>query len=219
MKTTILTAIYDDYDLLKQTVPQSIDVEWVCVTDNQYLTPAKNRDGWRIVHEPRSYLSPRFAAKLPKMTPWLYTNTETSIWIDASFQVKSERFAEEILQYATPLAQFVHPWRNCCYQEAKVCLQLRKDTAERIHSSIKLLETGGHPKEWGLWATGIIARRHTSEVVQMGFDWLAKVYEYSYRDQITHPMVCREHGLRPVNLPGVYFDHEWLQYNGSKRHG
>lgn len=215
--TTILTANYNDYDLLKFVLPQSIDVRWIAVTDNPSWPSSYN--GWEVVYEPRPHVHPNRAAKTPKMMPWLYTDTDTSIWIDASFRVMSQTFAEEALSYANPIAQFIHPWRDCAYKEAEESILLTaKYGGEKIVEQIFHLREEGHPNHWGLWATGIIARRHTSNVIKMGSDWLAEVYMNTYQDQISHPDVCRRNGLRPTNFPGSYFAGPWVSYEGSGRH-
>jgi hypothetical protein len=215
MKTTILTAIYDQYDELKPVLDQSIDVDWVCVTDTPYHPYS---GGWKIVHEPRPHLHPNRAAKLPKMLPMLYASTDTSIWIDASFRVTSRFFAEEALNYAQPIAQFRHPWRDCIYAEAEESLRLSKYAGEPIEEQMHGYHEYGHPKDWGLWATGVIARRHTPDVIRMGYQWLADVYEYSYQDQLSHPYACSANNLRPIDFPGTHLANDWLAYEGSGRH-
>lgn len=214
MRTTIITAVYDTYDSLKPITKQSLDTKWICVTDDKTLAV----DGWEIVYEPRSHLSPRFAAKIPKTLPWLYTDTETSVWLDASFKVKSPNFTKEVLEYANPLAQFKHPWRKCAYAEAKTCIAIPKDSKEILTAQMDYLEQINHPYNWGLWATGVIARKHTLEVIKMGYQWLSEIQRFSTRDQVSHPSVCRANGLRPNTLPGVYFDGPWLEYQGSIKH-
>lgn len=216
MKTTIITGIYDSYDTLKPPLPQSIDVEWICVTDVAEVRG--NLNGWRIVYEPRPHLHPNRAAKTPKMLPWLYASTDTSIWIDASFRVTSPTFAEEVLKYADPIAQFKHPWRDCVFDEAYECYSIPKYNKEVLASQVVHLIKNDHPRNWGLWATGVIARRHTPEVIQMGCDWLADVHKFSFQDQVSHPDVCRRNGLRPIDLPGTHFSNPWLAYEGSGRH-
>jgi hypothetical protein len=222
-KTTIITAIYDDYDTLKPVCKQSIDVNWICVTDDydKYLNTLEGGDyGWNIIYEPRPHLHPNRAAKLPKCLPWLYTDTGSSIWIDASYQVVSPTFAEDVLHYADPIAQFSHPWRQCVYDEVAESMLLPKYANEREWLGVQeaTLKLKNFPAKWGLWATGVIARHHTNGVIQSGFDWLAELYKFSYQDQISHPEVMWRNELRPVNLPGTHLHNEWLSYQGSGRH-
>lgn len=218
----ILTSIYNSFDTLKPILPQSTDVEWICVTDTYWPQPNDPpvTNGWKIVYEPRPHLHSARAAKTPKCLPWLYTSAESSIWIDASYRVTSTNFAEEAIRHADPIAQFKHPWRNCAFDEADEILRIPKhvNEYENVKRAITALSDSGHPDNWGLWATGVIARRHTDDVISAGFDWLSNIYRYSVRDQISHPDVMRRWGLRPINLPGTHLANDWLQYEGSNRH-
>jgi hypothetical protein len=209
----LVTAIYDGYDTLKPYAPQSVDVDAVCVTDDPLLTS----DTWRVVYEPRSGVHPNRAAKGPKCLPWDYTEATSSVWIDAAYRVVSPNFVDEALSYAKPIAQFVHPWRACIFDEATVSLQMVKYHGEPIEQQIARY-MGKHPAQWGLWATGVIARRHTADVRAFGNAWLFELMRYSFQDQLSEPYALRELGLRPESLPGNHLDNAWLSYEASGRH-
>jgi hypothetical protein len=218
----ILTAIYDSYDELKPVLPQAgADVEWICVHDG--APPDGNAaGGWTLVYEPRPGVHPNRAAKHPKYEPWKYTDAPVSLWVDASFRVVSDRFAVEATAGLTdeePIAQFAHPWRNCLYAEAKESASLAKYVGEPVLKQAEAYRQAGHPEGWGLWATGVIARRHTEAVQRMGWLWLAETYRWSFQDQISQPFALREKGLRPQALPGTHLATPWLAYEGSARHG
>lgn len=212
----IITAIYDRYDTLKPALPQKgTTVEWVCVTDepglpDEYL-------GWKIIHEPRLIHANR-AAKRPKYRPWEYTQADASVWIDASFRITSDRFAAEAMSYADPIAQFVHPWRDCLYTEASASADLFKYAGEPVREQAAHYRELQHPERWGLWATGVIARRHTEPVRELGGMWTEETHRWSFQDQISQPYVLRLTGLRPDLLPGTHFANPWLSYEGSERH-
>ena len=217
----ILTAIYDGYDELKPVLPQAgVDVDWVLVTDTP---PSAVPDlGWRVVYEPRPGVHPNRGAKHPKYEPWKYTDAPVSIWVDASFRIVSDQFAVEAtasLSDEEPIAQFVHPWRDCLYSEAKESAGLAKYAGEPVLEQAESYRAAGHPENWGLWATGVIARRHTEAVRKMGWLWLAETYRWSFQDQISQPFALREKGLRPTALPGNHLATPWLAYEGSARHG
>jgi hypothetical protein len=219
----LITAIYDSYDLLKPTMPQQgVSVDWVLVTDDEALSEEHTARGWRVVFEPRAGVHPNRAAKHPKYEPWKYTDAAVSVWVDASFRIVSERFAVEATATLTdgePIAQFVHPWRDCLYAEAKESAGLPKYAGEPVLEQADHYADRGHPESWGLWATGVIARRHTAAVRELGVRWLAETYEWSFQDQISQPYVLRETGLRPQALPGTHLATPWLAYEGSARHG
>lgn len=216
----LVTAIYDSYDELKPTLPQKgMSVDWVLVTDDEALKDEATVRGWRVVYEPRPGVHPNRAAKHAKYEPWKYTQAESSVWVDASFRVVSERFAAEALAHADPIAQFAHPWRDCLYTEAKESAGLPKYAGEPVLEQAESYRAAGHPENWGLWATGVIARQHTEAVRKMGWLWLAETYRWSFQDQISQPFALRETGLRPAAFPGNHLATPWLAYEGSARHG
>ena len=216
----LITAIYDGYDDLKPTMPQKgVNVDWVLVTDDEALKDEATARGWRVVYEPRPGVHPNRAAKHPKYEPWKYTDAEQSVWVDASFRIVSPTMAAEALAHADPIAQFAHPWRDCLFTEAKESAGLAKYAGEPVLEQAEDYRQAGHPENWGLWATGFIARRHTEAVRKMGWLWLAETYRWSFQDQISQPFALREKGLRPTALPGTHLATPWLAYEGSSRHG
>src|SRR3546814_8001152 len=145
----IITAIYGAYDELKPVLPQmGVDVEWILVTDA--VPDADQAEGWTIVHDPQPGTHPNRAAKSAKFRPWEYTDAPASIWVDASFRVVSDRFAVEALAHAAPIAQFVHPWRDCLYTEAEASVPLAKYEGEPIgepaHSSREIGRATGRER-------------------------------------------------------------------------
>jgi hypothetical protein len=211
----IVTAIYDGFDTLKPVLAQDgVDVDWVLVTD-QALADSL---GWRVVVEPRPDLPPVRAAKAPKFEPWNYTSAPASIWIDASFRVISDQFATAAIKHAKPIAQFSHPWRDCVYAEAAEITALGMDPDGAAARQTAHYRETGHPEHWGLWATGVIARKHTAAVKRMGAAWAREVAAGSARDQISQAPALRTAKLRPTVLPGEYFSSPWLAFEESDRH-
>lgn len=219
MRATVLTAIYDSYDELKPTCPQDIDVDWICVTDDASLASgAQDRRGWTIAYEPRHGVHPNRAAKTPKMLPWRYTDTPCSVWVDASYGVTSQTFVSDVLAIADPIAQFVHPWRSCIYDEADASVVLAKYDGEPILEQMPVYLAEGHPAHWGLWATGVIARWHTDDIKDFGYRWLGDNVRFSFQDQLSEPPALRAFGLRPTALPGDHMVNPWLAFRPSVRH-
>jgi hypothetical protein len=219
-RAAVLTAIYDSYDTLKPALPQDgVEVEWICVTDDDALARGDADPlGWTVVHEPRVGTHPNRAAKRPKTFPTEYTPAGASVWVDASFAVASPTFVADALAHADPVAQFVHPWRGCVFDEATASAPIPKYAGEPILAQAAQYERAGMPAGWGLWATGVIARKHTPEVAEWGRLWAREIDLWSFQDQISHPYVCWSTGVRPVGLPGMHLANRWLAYQGSGRH-
>lgn len=216
-KVAIITVINDNYDSLKPVLSQTgVEVEWILVTDSVPGEPL----GWNVIHEP-VVGHPNTSSKPPKTSPWRYTDAEHSIYIDASYRITSPTFAIEaisLLSEASPIAQFVHPWRDCCYDEATYSATLPKYAGEPLMAMAEAYRIRGHPSHWGLWASGCIIRIHTPAVLQFGAWWQGEIEEWSYQCQVSEPPCLRSAGLRPIGLPGTHFANPWMQYEASGRH-
>jgi hypothetical protein len=207
----IVTAIYGGHDVLKPVMPQDgIDVDWVLVTD----TMPEDAKGWRVVVEPRPDTPPVRAAKRPKLLPQEYTDAPASIWVDAAYRIVSPRFVTEAIAHADPVAQFKHPWRDCLYAEAAALGPLGLDPDGDAVWQAHRYREAGHPEGWGLWASGVIARKHTAAVKRMGVMWAKEIDAGSSRDQVSQPFVLRKTRLRPSLLPGTHLANGWLKHEG-----
>jgi hypothetical protein len=233
----------DNYDSLKPVMPQDgAEVDWVCLTDSVPLAMAAQErpvpdgtggerlalmhpTGWEIIPYQRlKGEHPNRAAKAPKTHPRLFTHAPASVWLDASFRVVSPRLVVDTLTIAHErgpgIAQFVHPWRRCAIEEGMYSAELPKYADERtkLLRQIMTYTEQGMPQDWGLWATGVIARHHTHEVTVWGQRWARQIADHSYQDQVGHAFTCWKMGLRPAPLPGNHLGNQWLAYEGSGRH-
>ena len=172
MRTAIVSAIFGASDEIKRPFGQhNVDCEYLLITDDAALSSgAVDAKGWQIIYEP-SELSPVRAAKIPKLFPWRYTDAPTSVWVDGSIEVRSPNFAKNLLEVANPLAMYAHPDRDCLFDEANLTLHIGRYELEWpiINQQVEAYES--HSKNSGLWASGIIARRHTDEVKVFSEAW------------------------------------------------
>ncbi len=219
----VITAIYGAYDTLKPVMPQAgLDVDWVLVTDDPTFRGAAL--GWRVVYLPRPGVHPNRAAKQPKLFPWEFTPARRSVWLDASFRVTSPRFVAGALgcvDEIDPVGQFVHPWRDCVYDEAEASRALPKYAGEDFgDQAAGYRDVMCHPEHWGLWATGVIARSDHSDrrTRNLSDTWSELIDAGTFQDQVSQPVALRCSGLRPVPLPGTHFANPWVTYEGSGRH-
>lgn len=243
IRAAVLTALMDNYDTLKPILPQDgADVRWTCLTDSAQLTAEASEQlvpdgdrgeqlalvhptGWEIVpyHRPPGE-HPNRAAKAPKVNPGLFTDRHVSVWLDASFRVVSNHFVRDMAAHAagshSGVAQFRHPWRGCLFDEIKASLELPKYAGEAqvLQRQQTVYLDASMPRNWGLWATGVIARYHTDEVLAWGAFWGREIAQHSYQDQVSHPFACWRYDTRPADLPGNHLGNRWLSYEGSGRH-
>jgi hypothetical protein len=203
MTVTIISSVYGNYDT-PEYVPQTVDVDWVLVTDGQTdVDPA-----WRQIIEPRPHMHPRLAAKVAKCRPDLYTESDVTIWVDASIVVRP-RFAQWILDELGdhPIAQIPHPQRTSIVDEAEVSAGMVKYQGQPVREQAAHYTRQGHQPSWGLWATGLIARHRTSPLQTLGDRWLTEQLRWTYQDQLSQPYVLHWSGIRPHDLTGGLWHH------------
>lgn len=216
MKVTVITAIYGGYEELKPAMPQiGHDVDFLCLTDD----PELFANGWQIATEDDLPNDPNMAGKFPKCCPWAYCNPDVgaSIWIDASFRITSRNMVADLIARAHPIAQFLHPDRDCIYEEARASMGLERYRDLPLQQQIDSYTTD-HPAHWGLWAAGVIARRHDAGVRRFGAEWIEECERWGVQDQVSEPFALRRNGLRPASLPNSLYSNPWLSFEPSKKH-
>lgn len=211
--TTIISSVYGDYDQPEFT-PQSVPVDCVMVTDGLTEIP----EGWSTVIEPRPHMHPRLAAKVAKCRPDLYTSDDITIWVDASIVLRP-RFAEWVLDELDEhgLAQLPHPVRQSIVDEAEVSAGMEKYANQAVLAQATYyVQQRSHPPAWGMWATGIIARRRSTVNSTLGARWLAEQVRWTYQDQISQPFVLHDMGVRPHDLTGPLWHHPHFTVRGHR---
>lgn len=195
-KLVIYTAITGDYDKLRTPLFENDNLTYVCFTNN----PKIKSDIWNIEYIQDEQLDNRYLAKKIKMNPDLYFKEfETSIWIDGKFEVLGD-FRTYIEKYGKdkPILCFPHFQRECIYDEAAVCLCVKKGKKEDIVRQIAGYYEEGYPMNNGLYEMGCIVRRHNDELVKkLMREWEKEVTYYSYRDQLSFPYICWKNDFVP----------------------
>lgn len=195
----VYTAIYGGYDFLHPhaDVP---NVEWRCFTDDANLS----HPDWEIIVEPARFPHPRLSAKWRKCHPPL--DDPLTLWIDGCVEVTDRIFLERVRAVCkpeTPIALWPHPQRNRVTDEALFSERLAKYEGLDMRGQVAdYLKWRPDLDDLGLFASTVIARHATPEVLQMGAAWLAHCAAYTYQDQLSLPLVLADYGLTPRALPG-----------------
>lgn len=195
----VYTAIYGGYDFLHWH-PEIEGVEWRCYTDGEHIG---DDAGWDIVTEPGRHAHPRTSAKWRKCHPPL--DHDRSLWVDGCAVVRHEDFVRQVeglLTEQTPLALWRHPDRSDIYAEAQVSARMRKYQGLDVVGQVRRYAERLDPLTLGLYASTVIGRLHTPEVLQMCAAWFAHCDLETYQDQLSLPVLLHDYGITPVSLPG-----------------
>ena len=184
MRVALITGCYGSYDPVRPLPEGHGFDDAVLVTDDRDIVT----EGWRVHYEPRDE-APRLAAKRPKMMPWLFTDCDAAVWLDASFEVNSGfgPWARAHLE-RDDFVVWTHPeGRIDIRQEGAVSMQLEKYKGSRIPGQVDSYAADGLPESWGLFACGTVGWRFTPEAKALGVRWFAEQSAWSIQDQISLP--------------------------------
>lgn len=184
MSVAVVSSSYGGYDNIDARPEQSLDAEWIMVTDN----PELDAPGWNVIVEKRPHMHPRLAAKVPKCVPFTYTNADTIVWMDASCRLLQRHALASLVEASggAPLGQVTHPWRDCIYDEAEASIGMPKYDGQPIREQVAHYKDCGYPVHGGLFATGLIVRNKLNDIqAEFGYRWLAEQVYWSYQDQLS----------------------------------
>jgi hypothetical protein len=179
---TIYTAIFGDYDDLKEPLDASYVKGWkmICFT-NQDITSKH----WTIHKVPLMPCGPTKTARYYKIMFHKHIETEFSMWIDATFFINTDLNEWWNGRFLPSFTTIQHPFDDCIYQEATNCINGGKDDFRVIREQIRQYKHIGLPFSNGLIASGILMRQNTPEVRDICMTWWDQVQSQSCRDQIS----------------------------------
>jgi hypothetical protein len=84
------------------------------------------------------------------------------------------------------VATFIHPDRNCIYEEAEQISRLGLDHSETIQTCVKRLHEAGMPLQNGLFETNVLYSKPADYAVRNFYDtWWRNIFLGSRRDQMS----------------------------------
>lgn len=198
-KSVVYTAIFGDYDRLRDPARISEDCDYVCLTDNAGLTSKR----WKIVAVPEDGTPAGLKDRKVKILAHRYfPEYENSLYIDGNITLAGDasHLVNKYLDKGV-MALSRHRDRDCIYEEAAICLQRRKGDAPAIARQIAKYRAAGYPDKNGLYANNVLLRKHNSpEVIRVMEDWWSEVQKESNRDQISFPFIARKNNFTPEIL-------------------
>lgn len=179
IKKAIYTVITNGYDTLK--VPRQIckDYDYICFTDDENL----KSNFWRIVLVQKE--SKHLQREIKILSHVYLHDYDFTIYIDGSMLVKRDlsklldRIGEKDILFVE------HHSRNCVYKEAEAVLKLNKDTEETVKIQVNKYREIGFPENWGMFQTGLMARRKTDKCIEFCTAWFKELEQHSHRDQLS----------------------------------
>ena len=162
-RKAVYTFIFGDYDDLKTPCVLTEGWDYICFTDD----PNLHSDVWRVRVSPRrttdhALETKKFAVKHMILFYHYLEGYDLSLSIGGQIVINCnlDDFLSEHFNDTGDMLLCRHPWRDCVYEEGEECKRIGKDDPQRIDAQMQRYRREGYPQHYGLYSTGIIARRH-----------------------------------------------------------
>lgn len=215
-RVVFFTAVAGGYDRILPPVVIDERADYVAFTDDP------RHDNGSIWQERRFDFvdaDPSRTARFAKTHPHLYfADYDAAVWVDGNLQIAC-RYADLMKGQSadTGLVTWIHPFRDCVYDEIEECQRRNKDDPGVMQAHVQQLRAAGYPAKYGLVESSVIVfnRLGPAEIAFLT-DWWRLIDNGSRRDQLSfNPALWRnpgvkvgylgEHGVQMRNDPRFVF--------------
>ncbi len=216
-RITVVTSVLGGWDNLHPPSAEALrnsNARYVAFVDDP-LQPACPPWEFRPAYTPLAHTGRN--SRIPKILPHLMldSDTEYSVWHDGCFALRErpEKIIADTLDHGAFIAAHKHPaTRSCLYEEAALCIEANIGDKGELSRQMITYELRGHPKKTGLWACGMLVRKHTAAVAEFNEAWWKAYQEGSSRDQIAFPYALRQCGLQIHTIEQDVWSGKYLEF-------
>lgn len=124
---------------------------------------------------------------------------EASIWMDSNVQIMTPYLyhrVEELYDEGVLFSSMWHPVRKCIYEEAFAVVNMMVEHENVVVDWCHKLRKENYPKNYGLFETCVLYRKHKLEKVsEVDAFWWRCIENYSRRDQLSCNYALWQHGM------------------------
>lgn len=183
-KLVVYTALFGNYDKLRDPKRMYSGCEFVCFTDQKDL----KSDIWEIRQVNNGELPPAMMNRHYKFFPHLYfSDYEYSLYVDANIEIigAPDKLVDKYLDDCL-ISCPKHFLRNCLYEEAHICILEKKATEQDVSKLLDKYLHENFPKNYGLAENNIIYRKHNDPtIIKMMNAWWEFIASGPKRDQLS----------------------------------
>jgi glycosyltransferase involved in cell wall biosynthesis len=204
---TVVTAIAGGKDKLKDQKEYK-GVEYVAFVDEKTKSSF-----WKTRPVCDKFKKPVMNAKIHKVLTHKYVETPYIVWIDGNMDLKVDPHKLVDLLGEHDFAFFKHPGRDCVYEEADMCVQLKKGSMKELAEQTKQYAKDGFEPHSGLCEMTAFVRRNTPEANEAFERWWAEICRHSERDQVSFPVAFQREEW--ATIPGSVAVDEHPNFPGN----
>lgn len=198
-KVAVYTCIAGDYDELLEPSNNESGADYFCFSDRQF--PHSGR--WKLLPLPAAHGDSVLDSRFVKMHPHLlFPEHSCSVYVDGNVQIRGKVsvLGRSALQDGV-LAMYVHPFRDCIFDEARECAALGHDWFWRIRDQMDRYAAAGFPAHYGLLEANVLIRRHhDSRLIHLMEAWWREFTGGVRRDQLSLAFLLWKYNFPVVNL-------------------
>lgn len=180
---TVYTALFGNYEELKEPAIVSAGWRYICFTDQPLYSPV-----WEIINVPVMDCGAQRTARYYKLMFHKHIEETYSLWLDASFTIRCNLNTWWQQRFKSPITFSRHPLRTCVYREGHACIAQGRGEEPLIRKQLQKYY-GRVPESNGIITSGIMMRERTPEVMDLCERWWQELSENSSRDQIAFAFV------------------------------
>lgn len=175
-----------------------------------FMDKPQDTKTWNIKPAYDRFKDSRRNSRIHKLMIHKYSDADVTIWIDGNVELimSPDEIVEKYLK-DYDMVMLPHGSRDCIYDEALVCAQLKLDDPEVIIEQAKHYEDNEFAKHKGLYSGYFIVRRNNEKTRNFNEYWWADYCRFSRRDQIALMPALDKAGIN-INVPPF----KWEIHNG-----
>lgn len=210
----IYTSICGDKDSLREDQVIDDKADYIVFLDKVICSKI-----WDVREIYKKFIRPVSEAKMFKVLPWQFLDYEYSIWMDGSIAIKAK--ASELIEKFLnryDIAAFKHPGRDDIYNEY-IATEIvhRYEPAFLCDIERQKYKNEDFPEHNGLYACGILIRRHSEKIKRFCETWWAEISAFTSSDQCSFMYAARKHNLKINEItPGTVWENPYFNHAPHK---
>ena len=240
-RLAIITAIFGDYDGLKDPKDVPKNVDFICFSDIErhsnvwkivqtpYHLQIPNHDVFNSIYSKNERRSNMMRAKFYKIQMCkidILKDYDYLMWVDGSFKLNSCDFvsiSDDFLSQ-NDIALFHHSVRNNIEDEVYYCENNTIDyIRDRYHDqnmyfqSLRYIEKGMNISRSGLYELGIVLIRNIPKIRELMDLWWFENQHQTFQDQISMPYCLWSKGITPKVISNNIYNNVFAVHKGHKK--